>query len=270
MWLAVLFSVVLLNGKPVLAEESGITVTGEIKSATYRLLDEGSDFVTTPFTIKDGNLFWTAGIVGAAAVAYINDGSIRDRLQGNVRGHGLDKATDIGAQVGNPFLHLGVAAVFYGGGILADSPRWKETGEMMGEAAILADGATLVLKEATGRGRPVATSKKNDFKPLAFETDYDSFPSMHTSSSFAMASVIARTSESIPVALMSYSAATFVGFSRLYQNKHWASDVVIGAAIGELAGRVATACHAEKGRRIAVIPGFSNDTVTMNMLYRFQ
>jgi len=248
----------------------GATVSGEIKSAASRLLDEGADFAATPFTFKDGNLFWTAGIAGAAAVAYVNDASIRDRLQGNMRSHSLDKATDIGAQVGNPFLHLGVAAAFYGGGILADSPRWKETGEMMGEAAILADGTTLVLKEAVGRGRPVATGKKNDFKPLAFETDYDSFPSMHTSSSFAMASVIARTSDSIPVALMSYSAATFVGFSRLYQNKHWASDVVIGAAIGELAGRVVTACHVDKGRRVAVIPGFSNDTVTMNLLYRFQ
>lgn len=246
-----------------------LTLSGELNGFGSRLLGEGADVVTTPFSLKDGNLFWTLGIAGAIGLTYVYDGDIRDKLQGNVRSGGMDKATDAGELIGNPYLHLGVAALVYGGGIAAGSPKWKETGEMLGEALVLADAATLLIKEATGRGRPMVATRKDDFRPFQFKNDYDAFPSMHVASSFAMASVIARTSESVPLALLSYSTAVFVGFSRMYQNKHWASDVLLAAAIGELSGRVVTAYHAANQRRLVVLPGVSNDAVTMNLLYRF-
>lgn len=258
---------VTMTSFPVYSEE--LCVSGEAKGFGSRLLDEGADFVTTPFSVRDGNLFWTLGIAGAIGLTYAYDGDIRDKLQGSTRSRSLDKATDAGELIGNPYLHLGVAALVYTGGIAADSKKMKETGEMLAEAAILADGSTLLIKEGTGRGRPVATSSKGDFKPFQFKNDYDSFPSMHTASSFAMASVLTHSSDSLPVTILSYTAATFVGFSRMYQNKHWASDVLLGAAIGELSGRVVTAYHADKRRRLVLLPGISGEAVTMNMLYRF-
>lgn len=262
-----LLVMLMTSSQTVFADD--LTVGSELKAAGTRLLDESTDFAVTPFTLKDGNLFWTIGIAGAVGFAYAYDGEIRSKLQGNIRSHGMDKATDAGELIGNPYLHLGVAALVYGGGIAADSPKWKETGEMMAEALVLADGATLLIKEAAGRGRPSVSVRKGDYKPFSFTNDYDSFPSMHTASSFAMASVIARTSESIPVAVLSYTAAAFVGFSRIYQNKHWASDVLLGAAIGELAGRVVTHYHTDRNRRLAVLPAFNGEAVTMNLLYRF-
>ena len=33
-----------------------------------------------------------------------------------------------------------------------------------------------------------------------------------------------------------YGGATLVGLSRMYHNKHWASDVALGAAIGTFSG----------------------------------
>ena len=123
----------------------------------------------------------------------------------------------------------------------------------MGEALIIADAATLIIKESSGRGRPGATSAKGDFKPFGFRKEYDSLPSMHTSSSFALASVLAATSDSFAIKTAYYGAAAFVGFSRLYQNKHWASDVLLGAVIGELSGRVVTSFHAGR-KKIALAP----------------
>ncbi len=38
------------------------------------------------------------------------------------------------------------------------------------------------------------------------------------------------------VAPVLYGGATLVGLSRMYHNKHWASDVVLGAAIGTFSG----------------------------------
>jgi membrane-associated phospholipid phosphatase len=44
-----------------------------------------------------------------------------------------------------------------------------------------------------------------------------------------------RDKPAVPV--ISYSAATLVGISRLTEQKHWASDVFAGALIGYLCGR---------------------------------
>lgn len=245
--------IIVVTAFSVYAGDSGaFSISDEAGKAGARLLAESKDLVTTPFQLENGNLLLTLGVAGAVGLTYTFDGQIRDRVQNN-RSRGVDKSADVGSVIGNPFVHLGAAALLYGGGILADSPRWKEVGEMLGEALILADGATLILKEATGRGRPTVTTHKDDFRPFAFKSDYDSFPSMHTASSFAFASVIARTSDSLPVTVASYCAAAFVGFSRINQNKHWASDVLMAAAIGELAGRVAVSQHA-RYRSYAVIP----------------
>ncbi len=266
-WTTLCLLALLFAGRPICAEE--LTIDNELKMVSSRLIDESIDFVTTPFTIKDGNLLWTLGIAGTIGLTYIYDHNIHDKLQGSARSRAMDRASDAGELIGNPYLHLGMAALVYGGGVIANSTRWKETGEMMGEALILADAATLLIKEGTGRGRPSVTSGKDDFRPFQFKSGYDSFPSMHTASSFALASVIARTSDSLPVAVISYSTAAFVGFSRTYQNKHWASDVLLAAAIGELAGRIVTSYHANKNRRLAVLPTIGTETVTMNLLYRF-
>lgn len=232
------------------AEETAFIV--ETSNAINRLASESADLATTPFEVSNGNIVLTLGVAGATALAYTYDRDIQRKLQTN-KNSVMRKATDAGTVAGDPFLHLGLAALVYGTAIAADSPKWKKTGEMMGEALILADASTLIIKEAVGRGRPNTTESRGDFKPLGFKNNYDSFSSMHTASSFALASVLAATSDSFAMKSAYYLAATFISFSRIYQNKHWASDVVFGAALGELSGRVVTAYHASKNK-IALAP----------------
>ena len=249
----VLFLFVVLSPSFASASELGdLTFTGEIGSGAKRLGNEAADLAKTPFQIENGNILLTLGVAGAVGLTYAFDRNIQTKLQTNKRS-GFNKAADAGSLAGDPYIHLGFAALVYGGGIAADSLKWKKTGEMIGEALILADASTLLLKEASGRGRPNTTSAKGDFKPFGFKNNYDSFPSMHTASSFALASVLAATSDSLILKTAYYTAATFVGFSRLYKNEHWASDVVLGAALGELCGRVVTSYHAS-GAKVAVIP----------------
>lgn len=248
-----LFLLILPLAASVSAEETArFSLSDEASKEGARLLGETKDFASTPFQHENNNLLWTIGIAGAAGLTFVFDEDIRDLFQRN-RSKGIDTAADVASLAGDPFLHLGIAALVYGGGVMADSPHWKETGEILGEALILADGATLILKEAVGRGRPNVSNDKGVFRPFGFRSDYDGFPSMHTASSFAFASVIAGTSGNLPVSILSYSAAVCVGLSRLSQNKHWASDVLVGAAIGELAGRVATRYHARE-KTFALVP----------------
>ncbi|MDA8430515.1 MAG: phosphatase PAP2 family protein [Geobacteraceae bacterium] len=251
------------------ADDNIFNSTKALKEQTVRLRDEALEVVKTPLDTDDYGLVGTLAVTGAVGLTYVFDGDIRTKLQGS-KSKGLDKVTDVGNLVGDPFLHLGIAAAVYGGGIFAGSPRWKETGEMLGEAIILADATTFILKESIGRARPFVKGDKGAFTPGQFKTDYNSLPSMHTSSSFAMASVMAATSESIPIKALYYSAATFVGFSRIYQDKHWASDIVLSAAIGELCGRIVMATHVKKGgAKVSLVPLVSENSAGLALLGRW-
>ena len=65
-----------------------------------------------------------------------------------------------------------------------------------------------------------------------------SFPSGHTTVAFAAATVFALEYKDKPfVPILSYSIATLIGLSRITENKHWATDVFIGAALGYYTGK---------------------------------
>lgn len=223
------------------------------RQEAVRLGDEARELATRPLDVDNGGIWGTVAATGVTAVAFIFDNDIRDRLA-ETKSDSLDTAAEGGSLVGHPLVHLGVAGLFYGGGVIAESPRYRDIGLMLGEAALLADVSSFVLKQAVGRARPETGRGRNSFRPFQFEDDYDSFPSMHTASSFAMASVLAGTSESLTVKVLSYSTALFVGFSRLYEDKHWASDVIMGAAVGELCGRVVMNSRVREGTGIRVAP----------------
>lgn len=242
---------------PVRAEEGLFKGWSEVGDGAQRLWDESKTFVTTPIGLDNYGLLATLATAAAVGATYSIDNDIRSKIAEH-KGDRLDKAAEAGSVIGDPFLHLGIAGAVYGGGIIAGSAKYKELGEMLGESVILADISTFFLKEAIGRERPFHGNDKGSFSPFQFKSDFDSLPSMHTASSFAMASVLAATSEQFLVKLGYYATAAFVGYSRLYQDKHWASDIVLGAAIGELSGRVVTSYHAGKGRRITIAPTASS------------
>ncbi|HEX6426900.1 MAG TPA: phosphatase PAP2 family protein [Niastella sp.] len=76
----------------------------------------------------------------------------------------------------------------------------------------------------------------NGNKPDSYS--YTSFPSGHTTLAFAAATVYAMEYSDRPIVpILSYSAASIIGLSRITENKHWASDVLIGGILGHLIGR---------------------------------
>lgn len=249
------------------AEEQPVSFGTEVQEELERLGNEGIEVVTAPVDTENYGPLVTLAVAGGVALTYVFDEDIRNKLHGANSGT-LNTVADVGSGIGNPFVHLGVAAAVYGGARLASSAKWQETGLMLGEAAILADATSLILKQTIGRGRPFASNDKGSFRLLQFKSDFDSLPSMHTASSFAMASVMAATTENLAGKALYYLGATFVGFSRMQKDKHWASDIILGAAVGELCGRVVTNYHAGKSR-VAIAPLVSGDSALLALVGRW-
>jgi membrane-associated phospholipid phosphatase len=140
-----------------------------------------------------------------------------------------------------------IGTSMYVAGRLAHSPWMADVG-LHGEEALLAgDIVTTAIKWTAGRGRPFA---EGDTIPHDFELlrglrkgrDFSSFPSGHALAAFSAAAAV--TNEMAHwwkqgewyVGPVLYAGATAVAVSRLYNNQHWASDVIMGAGIGIFAG----------------------------------
>jgi len=140
-----------------------------------------------------------------------------------------------------------IGTTMYAVGRLAHSPWMADIG-LHGEEALLAgDIVNTAIKWTAGRGRPFVEGDTNphDYRLLRGwqrGRDYSSFPSGHALAAFSAAAAV--TNETAHwwragewyVGPVLYAGATAVALSRLYNNQHWASDVIMGAGIGIFAG----------------------------------
>lgn len=147
---------------------------------------------------------------------------------------------------------LGVAAGLYVIGRTGDNAHVEDIGLHATESILLASLVTGGIKIVAGRARPeVDVNNPRDFQLFRGiqGSAFQSFPSGHTSSAFAFATTISselarwQPGTRWTVGPVMYTGAALVGISRMYNNKHWASDVIAGAAIGTFVGTKVVRFH---------------------------
>jgi len=138
------------------------------------------------------------------------------------------------------------SVVAYAGGRLFRTAPVADAGLHTAEAIAVGTVIGSFLKSTAGRARPrAADGDPFDFRFAKGYTsgDYRSFPSLHEIGSFAAASALtAEVARHNPTAgrvvgVVAYSSAGLVGMARMYSAEHWASDVVLGSALGIMIGR---------------------------------
>ncbi len=99
---------------------------------------------------------------------------------------------------------------------------------LMLTGGIIMLGSVNALKYTTDQIRPDNSSA-------------NSFPSGHTANAFFGAAVLAEEykDQSIIYPIAGYTVATATGVLRILNNRHWASDVLVGAGIGILSAKAA-------------------------------
>lgn len=88
--------------------------------------------------------------------------------------------------------------------------------------------------------------------PRPDSTTFNTFPSGHTSASFAMATVLFHEYRHISpwIGIAGFAAATATGYLRIYNNQHWFSDILAGAGVGILSAKAAYAIYPAIRRKI--------------------
>lgn len=209
-------------------------------------VEDARALATAPFRMDREDLLLAGGAVAVVGGFFAADHGIRDLVQRNTTAKGQDVADGfntfgsagvlLGLNAG--VIAIGVAKQSYGG-----SSHLKDAGLISLEAEVFAVAATAALKELTGRATPDKGQGTTHFRPFSgFDT---SFPSTHAAASFAVASVFAERFEP-PVGWVAYGLASAVAVSRVYTDKHFASDVVAGGLIGWGLGKFLSGRHPEQ------------------------
>ncbi|MBI3504499.1 MAG: phosphatase PAP2 family protein [Proteobacteria bacterium] len=194
-------------------------------------------------TAREATIF-AAGLAATAALLS-SDVRIAAFTQDPAHRNGAAGSVLTGARLFGDPGSIVLGAGLWAGGRLAGDKNVETDGLRALEAVAASGAVTFVVKGIVGRGRPYASpgDAGNTSFGRGFRDDaYTSFPSGHTTAAFAFASAItARVAARSPsrarwLGPLLYGAAALTGYSRLYDNKHWASDVLAGATIGTVSG----------------------------------
>ena len=154
-----------------------------------------------------------------------------------------------GATIGGARAQFAGALATYTIGRVTGHRRVAEVGTDLIRAQLLTQTLTAGIKLSARRHRP--------------DGDEFSFPSGHTSVTFATATVLQRNfgwKAGVPA----YALASYVAASRVQMKRHFLSDVAFGAAIGIVSGRTVTV---GRGRaRFAVAPTVSPNQAGMSFV----
>ena len=131
---------------------------------------------------------------------------------------------------------------------------------------IILTGSVYSLKKITAVQRPDGGA-------------YTSFPSGHTAEAFANAEFMRQEYKDVSpwYGIAGYAMAATTGYLRMYNNKHWLSDVVAGAGVGIASTKLAYWLYPkiqhklfkDKPVNTMVMPTYQNGSFVVGMVHNF-
>ena len=194
-----------------------------------------------PRYYQSGDTWLLAGGAICTGAAFFADESLENFMRDQeIRDEKWIKRSDVFSAAGNGILPGIAAVVLYAAGEYGHRDDWSRTALLQMKTLAFAAGVSRVPKLLAQRHRPETEINAWRWEgPFNGLTGNYSFTSGHTFIAFSWAAVTAQSmKENRGWGIAAYALAGLTGASRIYQGEHWLSDVVGGAVLGTLFGKL--------------------------------
>ncbi|WP_245562253.1 phosphatase PAP2 family protein [Niabella aurantiaca] len=226
----------LFTGPALIKEEAteDSLIRYRLNGAFFKSIFSDAEYVVTRPARWQGRDVRNLGIVlGTTGALLLADKEIKQVAQ---RNHNpvANSVANIVEPFGNRYSPYIMAGMYVVGAAVKD-PELKSTALLTFKSYAIATSLYLVSKSVIRRNRPAYTDHHLDFHtPFSGDRYHTSFPSGHTLTVMTLATAVSEAygKKHRWVPWVAYSIAGLTGISRIYHNRHWSSDVWIGASLG--------------------------------------
>lgn len=219
-----------------------------------QFVDEGVDYYSAPFHWEEKNFLHLGLALGITYGAMQFDAELKNFTQ-EMRTESTPIPILVGRFYGEPLTPVVLGSYFL---INSNSNRnsfQRKLGFEILQASFYSIATTQFIKMILGRERPSQTDDHQNFSgPNLFDNDFFSMPSGHTTIAFAVSTVLSENSSTDLLKILSYIPAFVTAYSRVYENRHWFSDVVLGGIIGFTTAKHFVRVHESKDIKLPEKP----------------
>jgi membrane-associated phospholipid phosphatase len=214
----------------------GSSLFGQLKYTFPQFWNETGDFIKQPGK-WDGNDWLKIGLISAGTVLIMEtaDQPVRDAVLRNQKYY-MSAPIEFGRMWGELYAPVVLFSGFAMHSLIANDNGTRKIAYEIGQASLYAGALTFLLKTAIGRARPYTEEGITSFHPFSslFNQDDHSLPGGHSTAAFVLSTVLSRNAKPVWLKVLAYLPAALTFVSRIYQDQHWTSDNVMGAAFGYL------------------------------------
>lgn len=182
---------------------------------------------TSPSRLRFRDASWLVPMGGLTAGLFVTDSDVSRHLSHDPSTLSHYNTLSNAAVVGL----VGGAGTMWAFSHFNGNEHWRETGFLAGQAAVHSLIMTEAFKYSLRRSRPYQGDGTGPF----FQPGGTSFPSEHAAAAWSVAGIVAHEYPGPLTKILAYGAATLVSYSRVRAEKHFPSDVAVGAMLGQLA-----------------------------------
>jgi hypothetical protein len=217
---------------------------------------ETGTFFTQPLR-WEGSDWLKFGAIGAGSIVLMRfvDQPGRD-LAFRDRSYFYSAPIEGGRMYGELYTPMILFAGFAAHSLITNDNSTRKIAYEIGQASLYGGLIDFALKSIIGRARPYTNEGTSSYHPFNFFSgdDYHSFPGGHTTVAFVLSTILSRNAGPTWLKILAYVPAAFTPISRIYQDQHWVSDCVAGAAFGYFIATWVVDQHEQGESRLGLSP----------------
>jgi len=236
--LIIIYSISLVNSIS-LADSTKVST----KSKTTIIQDLGRDlgilatdwgaFLTSPLRMDGKDIFMTTALFTGTVISSTADMEVRNWI--SRRGYDTynNDVWDGPTFYGYVQYSAILGGAMYAAGLFAREKWLRTTGRQLIQALIYGGTLTMGMRYVLGRHRPYTSEKDQyEFEWFTSDGELQSFPSGHIVVAMTTSTILAERIDTWWARAILYPMAFLTGYARMYNDKHWLSDIIFGTAIG--------------------------------------